>query len=150
MYNFTISSYQKLKHIYSRRKGFYEIKGIGEVDDLLDLPLDSKWYRYKGRIFIFRPKHKIASFVITQNNIYCPLKCFSDHFTSLANFMKEVICHTRKKNNYKGDNKIYNNTLYHKDLKLKLTKQLQKRIITLIKKRFEKKKTVISQIWFVV
>lgn len=67
-YYFTYRNIVTLKNIYSRRRGFYEVNGIGEVLDLLNLPLDSKWYRYKNRIFIFRPKHKIASFVITQDN----------------------------------------------------------------------------------
>lgn len=66
-------NYKKAKKLYVKRKEFKKIKPIGEVDDLLKLPLDSKWYLYKRRIFIFRKYQKIASFIITKYKVYNPL-----------------------------------------------------------------------------
>lgn len=66
-------NYKKAKKLYVKRKEFEKIKPIGEVDDLLKLPLDSKWYLYKRRIFIFRKYQKIASFIITKYKVYNPL-----------------------------------------------------------------------------
>ncbi len=158
-YYFTINSYNKLKNIYSRRRGFCEVNGIGEVLDLLNLPLESKWYRYKNRIFIFRPKHKIASFVITQNNIYCPAKCFVDNVMSLVDWYTTMggsrtenrRIEKQHKKMYKGNKKLFRyNQYYNDDLELKLHKPLQIKILKLIDKKFSKKQYQWKQIWFVV
>lgn len=78
-----VKYYKQLIRLFSKRKDFVLITPIGEVDDLLNLPLDSKWYRYKDRIFIFRNKYKYASFVITKNTIYSPLNFCNTSFIGL-------------------------------------------------------------------
>lgn len=127
-YYFTYRNIVTLKNIYSRRRGFYEVQGIGEVLDLLNLPLDSKWYRYKNRIFIFRPKHKIASFVITQDNVYCPAKCFVD---------KQHYLYYREFKYIFGNYLIYQWCKYYDtDIRLKLSEQSSDRILHLVKNTF--------------
>lgn len=64
-------TYNKARTIYRRRGKV--IKSIPKINILLNLPMHSKWYLYKGRILIFRPFHQIASFVIKDNKIYNPL-----------------------------------------------------------------------------
>lgn len=141
-YNFTIESYKKLKNIYSRRKGFYNVEGIGEVLDLLHLPLDSKWYRYKDRIFIFRPKQKIASFVIAQYDVYCPAKCFSE-VTSIIDHMYEMMSNSKKeyrriqkqrKKRYKSNDKLQHSDLHHD-----ITPESKIIILYLITNKFRKR-----------
>lgn len=63
-------TYNKVRTIYRRRGKV--IKRNKYINILLNLPPNSKWYEYKGRILIFRPFHNIASFVISGNKIYNP------------------------------------------------------------------------------
>lgn len=71
---FTKKGYEKAKDIYSKKRNFIPITPIQEINEMLGLPSNVKWYQYKGRIFIFRRWHSIASFVITKDKIYRPLE----------------------------------------------------------------------------
>lgn len=70
-YSITYKNYRKAKKLYSRRGK--NVCPIQELVELLKLSDAYEWYEYKGRVMIFRPKHKVASFVIKDNKIYNPL-----------------------------------------------------------------------------
>lgn len=70
-YSITYKTYRKAKKLYSRRGR--NVEPIVELVELLKLSDVYEWYEYKGRVMIFRPKHKVASFVIKDNKIYNPL-----------------------------------------------------------------------------
>lgn len=108
-----VKYYKQLMSLFSKRKDFVLITPIGEVDDLLNLPLDSKWYRYKNRIFIFRNKYKYASFVITQNTIYSPLNCCNTSFMCFRFGDKRKAIHC-----YLNDTKTLPNKTIKKVIKL--------------------------------
>ena len=102
----TKAQYEKLRNIYSRRKGLTKIKPIEEIDSLINRIINKDWdneyinmgwikmdwYQYKNRIFIFRRKHKIASLVITKNTIYNPaLSCGGEYRFGYLDYLSEFL-----------------------------------------------------------
>ena len=102
----TKAQYEKLRNIYSRRKGLTKIKPIEEIDSLINRIINKDWdneyinmgwikmdwYQYKNRIFIFRRKHKIASLVITKNTIYNPaLSCGGEYRFGYLDYLNEFL-----------------------------------------------------------
>lgn len=69
-YSITYKNYRKAKKLYSRRgKRIHPIPAVALFLQLFNY----EWYEYKGRVMIFRPNHKVASFVVKDNKIYNPL-----------------------------------------------------------------------------
>lgn len=66
----TFKQYRRTRLLYCRRKGMRKVASRKENG----LPDGMEWYEYKGRMFIFRKRHAIASFIISNNRIYRPLE----------------------------------------------------------------------------
>ena len=140
----TKEQYEKLRNIYSRRKGLIKIEPIEEIDNLINRTINKDWdneyinmgwikmdwYQYKNRIFIFRRKHKIASLVITKNTIYNPaLACGGEYrFRDYDNFREEFL--GEKIENPPSFVRSLNKKYYFKDDELLKTLEPEKDKIT--------------------
>ena len=86
----TKKRYKKVKILYRKRRQFKKIKPILGINTILEIPNNAKWYLYKGRIFIYRKWNKIASFVITKNNVYNPLEACGGELNFGYEFNEEI------------------------------------------------------------
>ena len=76
------AGYKKANKLYNRHVGMSIgcVKDAEVINDFLLVPPDSDWRMYKNRVLIFRPRYKIASFVITPYIIYNPISVCCEQY----------------------------------------------------------------------
>ncbi len=128
----TKAQYKKMRNIFSKRRRLTKIKPIEEIDNLLNLPSNMDWYKYKNRVFIFRRKHKIASLVITKNMIYNPWLACGGRYIFYSPILIEKIAKTPLFISY-----LFYTKDYWKDMELLKNLEPNKDKITKMLKEYE-------------